>query len=184
MHLVRRFIRDATVATLRAISRWSAAGLARLDPAARRQIPPVGGRDEVLPHLTRLLLAAPDVPRRAIGDLEARQAVGVVTYGAPLRTWSVGRDPLVDLAQEIYDGPMYATQALLEDADLVAIGERPRLPRHVDVLLRVHLVSSARLARLVLDAADETPRAHALAALSRFRDRPALSEPPDAQAGQ
>ena len=182
MHLVRRFIRDATVATLRAISRWSAAGLARFDPAARRQIPPVGGRDEVLPHLTRALSGK--VPGAAIGDLEARQAVGVETYGAPLRAWSVGRDPLVDLAQELYDGPMYATQALLEDADLVAIGERPRLPRHVDVLLRVHLVSSARLARLVLDAANDAPRAHALAALSRFRDRPALSEPPDAQAGQ
>jgi hypothetical protein len=147
MPFVRRFI----VWTLRALSRWSTAGLARWDPAACRQPAPVEGAEDVLPHLVAMLRRelGPTLAEGAIGDLEARAAVGLRTYGRSLQTRN-GRDPLIDLSQELYDASAYAVQVLVEDGE--------RLPWHDQSAIHRQAVHGAALARQLVMLAEQRAR--------------------------
>lgn len=57
-------------------------------------------------------MAGKDTP----AALEARAAVGLRKYGVPLRTHN-GRDAREDLAEELLDAFMYATQMEMEEED-------------------------------------------------------------------
>jgi len=48
-----------------------------------------------------------------IEDMEARDNVGRLRYGTPLQAFN-GRDPLVDLYQELLDACVYCRQAIFE----------------------------------------------------------------------
>lgn len=55
--------------------------------------------------------------------LFARERVGIAKYGTRLRAHS-GRAPLVDLAQELLDGTVYAWQAAMESPGFGRVGWR------------------------------------------------------------
>ncbi len=68
--------------------------------AASPQQPPRPGRTEIVPLV--------------IADLQERSRMGEAKYGTPLQTLN-GRDPLVDLYQELLDAACYIRQRLEED---------------------------------------------------------------------
>lgn len=64
----------------------------------------------------------PDIAPLVCADIMARSAVGEKKYGEPLKAFN-GRDPLVDLYQELLDGAQYIRQAIEERK------KAPALPR-------------------------------------------------------
>jgi hypothetical protein len=66
-----------------------------------------------LPHGT-----GTDITPLVIADLEARSALGRVKYGQVLQAFN-GRDPLIDLYQEILDAAQYCRQEIEERRRLV-----------------------------------------------------------------
>jgi DNA-binding XRE family transcriptional regulator len=70
---------------------------------------PVPGRQDVTPIARERFLAM----------LQEREAKGIETYGTHLQTHN-GRNPYVDLAEELADAWQYAVQASIEHADLIA----------------------------------------------------------------
>lgn len=52
-----------------------------------------------------------------VGAMEARRALGIERYGAPLRT-DDGRDHALDLGEELLDGAAYAWRLGLDDLAL------------------------------------------------------------------
>lgn len=60
----------------------------------------------------------PDITPLVIADLEARSVLGRAKYGEVLRAFN-GRDPLVDLYQEILDAAQYVRQEIEERRRLV-----------------------------------------------------------------
>ncbi len=145
------WLRDAVRWLALAMLRWSG-------PAAAAQPDPSGGTEAVLPALSFMLRRrAEDGVDRVVADLEAREATGIAKYGQRLMAWARGRDPLVDWAQEQYDGAMYAVQATMEASDEDLAGGA-RLPAMLAHRVLMHSLDGAILARRVLDVAAARPR--------------------------
>ena len=54
-----------------------------------------------------------DCWRLVIADMEARRQHGIEKYGQPVQPYN-GRDPLIDLYQELLDACVYIRQAIEE----------------------------------------------------------------------
>ena len=92
--------------------------------ATKQQTKPKGLGRAILPFIIKFFSLPEGAWIRA--DLEARTALGVATYGEPLRAEN-GRDARIDALQEVEDLLQYAAQIRLEnEADL----EEGREPRH------------------------------------------------------
>lgn len=63
----------------------------------------------------------PEIAPLVCADIMARSAVGVKKYGEPLKAFN-GRDPLVDLYQELLDGAQYIRQVIEERKKVPAGG--------------------------------------------------------------
>jgi hypothetical protein len=62
----------------------------------------------------------PPIVDLVVADLHRRKAHGIREYGIPLQPWN-GRDPLVDLYEELLDAAQYARQDLHERATLAPL---------------------------------------------------------------
>lgn len=67
-------------------------------------------------------------------DLDERDRIGRETYGVPLYSHN-GRDPLIDLYEELLDAYVYATQYKLEHEDSSAARVVEDALRHVHSLI-------------------------------------------------
>lgn len=87
-------------------------------PATMVQLPPTSCArsevimDQVLHHIMHHG-RGPTVDE-IVADIKARSNVGLKKYGTRLMTFN-GRDPWVDLYQELLDAVQYHTQAVVED---------------------------------------------------------------------
>lgn len=95
---------------------------------------------------------AQDVSAAARDLMTARHVQGVEKYGVPLQPHN-GRDPLVDLVQELLDGIAYAMQAVLETPS-----ETSRRRVMMDIMTRQLQALETVLATIADPAAlDHTP---------------------------
>jgi hypothetical protein len=92
----------------------------------------------------------PPIVDLVVADLHERKAHGIREYGTPLQPWN-GRDPLVDLYEELLDAAQYARQDLHERATLAPL---------LDELLR----AAKAVVDTVKDPTDEPPAVRRLGA--------------------
>lgn len=92
--------------------------------AAREELTQSSYWSEDSPHLSEGISA----------DLAERDRIGRETYGTPLMSHN-GRDPLVDLYEELLDAYVYATQYHLEGGDRSAARVVEDALRHTHGLL-------------------------------------------------
>lgn len=108
---------------------------------------PSGKGDQPMPTQGR-----ESVTEALIADIRAREAKGIATYGASLRSWN-GRDALRDALEEALDLAQYIKQAAMERADLVREVEGLRAEV---ATLRAQLANTEELRQEALDAAEST----------------------------
>ena len=103
-------------------------------PAVHKEPPPAG---EGTP-ITDLVIA----------DLVERKEFGTAKYGEPLMAFN-GRDPLVDLYQELIDAVMYVRQYMTEDQGKAMIKLRNMLTTAAEFAWQEDVISTEMLDLLV-----------------------------------
>lgn len=89
------------------------------------------------------------VTRTLIQRLEDRELHGIRKYGRSLETWN-GRDPVLDLMEELLDGIQYAQQWIMERDELLAKVKRLEEVNASTVAQSEHLIKDNERLRAVI----------------------------------